>query len=141
MSRAVTQKKKLMLFFPRCDSEKPIIYHLVKDHNLVVSVFRAKVTPEEEGYLVLDVTGTEEDIQRGMEFVRTCDVIINDTGQGVARDHDRCTHCGHCVVHCPTGALYISDQATREVSYDEAKCIECLACIRVCPYAACASAF
>ena len=139
MSDTVT--KKLMLFFPRYDSEKPIIYHLVKDYNLLVNVYRAKVTPEEEGHLVLDVTGTEEAIQRGMEFVERFDVTINLTGKGVTRDSDRCTHCGHCVVHCPTGALYIGNGATREVVYKEADCIECLACIRVCPYAACASAF
>jgi ferredoxin len=136
-----TVTKKLMLFFPRCECEKPIIYHLVKDHNLVVNVFRAKVTPEEEGYLVLDVTGTEDDIQRGMEFVKTFNVTINESGKGVTRDEDGCTHCGACVVHCPVRALYIANSATREVGYDEERCIECLACIRVCPYAACASAF
>jgi len=136
-----TATKKLMLFFPRWESEKPIIYHLVKDHNLVVNVYRARITPEEEGYLLLDVTGTEGDIQRGIDFVRTFDVTINDTDKGVARDKDRCTHCGHCVVHCPTGALYIIVEATREVGYSEEDCIECLACIRVCPYAACASTF
>ena len=139
MTEAV--KKKLMLFFPRCECEKPIIYHLVKDHNLMVNVFRAKVTPEEEGYLVLDVIGTEEDIQRGIDFVRTFDVAINDTGKGVTRDDALCTHCGHCVTHCPTGALCIPDTATREVIYNEEDCIECLGCIRVCPYGACASAF
>ena len=136
-----TATKKLMLFFPRWESEKPIIYHLVKDYNLVVNVYRAQVTPEAEGYLVLDVTGTEEDLQRGMDYVKTFDVTINDTGKGVTRDKDRCTHCGHCVVHCPTGALLIGDAATREVIYNDADCIECLACIRVCPYAACTSAF
>ena len=139
MTETVT--KKLMLSFPRYDSEKPIIYHLVKDYNLMVNVYRAQITPEEEGHLVLDVTGTEEDIQRGVDFVGTCDVTINDTGKGVIRDTDRCTHCGHCVVHCPTEALYISNDATREVAYNEEHCIECLACIRVCPYAACVSAF
>jgi len=136
-----TATKKLMLFFPRWESEKPIIYHLVKDHNLVVNVYRARITPEEEGYLVLDVTGTEEDIQRGVDFMRTFDVTINDTTKGVSRDKERCTHCGHCVAHCPTEALSIGDAATREVVYAEEKCIECLACIRVCPYGACASAF
>ncbi len=55
MSETVTQK--LMFFFPRCECEKPIIYHLVKDHNLIVNVYRAKVTPEGEGYLILDVIG------------------------------------------------------------------------------------
>ena len=139
MSETVT--KKLMLFFPKCECEKPIIYHLVKDHNLIVNVFRAKVTPEEEGYLVLDVTGTEKDIQQGMAFVKTFNVDINYTGKGVTRDEDGCTHCGHCITHCPTGALHIADTATREVIYNEEKCIECLACIRVCPFGECASVF
>jgi ferredoxin len=139
MSQTVT--KKLMLFFPRCECEKPIIYHLVKDYNLVVNVYRAKVTPEEEGYLVLDVTGTEEDIERAMAFVKTFNVSINYSGKGVTRDEKSCTHCGYCITHCPTGALYIEDKATREVVFIEAKCIECLACIRVCPFGACASAF
>ncbi|MHC4641485.1 MAG: 4Fe-4S dicluster domain-containing protein [Planctomycetota bacterium] len=139
MSETVT--KKLMLFFPKCECEKPIIYHLVKDHNLIVNVFRAKVTPEEEGYLVLDVTGTEEAIQQGMAFVKTFNVDINFTGKGVTRDEDGCTHCGHCITHCPTGALHIADRATREVVYNEEKCIECLACIRVCPFGECASVF
>jgi ferredoxin len=130
-----------MLFFPRCECEKPIIYHLVKDHNLIVNVYRAKVTPEEEGYLVLDVTGTEADIQRAMDFVKTFDVSINYTGKGVTWDQDRCTHCGHCITHCPTGALHIADSATREVVYSETKCIECLACLRVCPFGACEAVF
>ncbi|MBN2559327.1 MAG: 4Fe-4S binding protein [Phycisphaerae bacterium] len=139
MTEAITQK--LMLYFPKCECEKPIIYHLVKDYNLVVNVYRAKVTPEEEGFLVLDVTGTQEDIDKAMAFVRTFNVTINYTGKGVTRDETRCIHCGCCVAYCPTGALHIPDKGTREVVYNEADCIECLACIRVCPYGACASAF
>ena len=138
---ATTVTKKFMFFFPQCECEKPIIYHLVKDHNLVVNVYRAKVTPEEEGYVVLDVTGTEEDIQGGIDFVKTFDVVINPTGKGVLRDDVLCTHCGHCVTHCPTGALAIADTKVREVIYNESDCIECLGCIRVCPYGACTSAF
>jgi len=133
--------KKLMLFFPKCECEKPIIYHLVKDYNLVVNVYRAKVTPEEEGYLVLDVTGIEEDIERAMAFLKTFNVSINYSGKGVTRDENICTHCGHCITHCPTAALRIDDKTTREVIYSEADCIECLACIRVCPFGALASAF
>ena len=139
MSQTVT--KKLMLYFPRCECEKPIIYHLVKDHNLVVNVFRAKVTPEEEGYLVLDVTGTEQEIEHAMEYVKTFNVIVNYTGKGVTRDEQCCTHCGYCIPYCPTGALRINDSATREVVFCESDCIECLACIRVCPFGACSSAF
>ncbi len=139
MSQAIT--KKLMLFFPKCECEKPIIYHLVKDYDLIVNVFRAKVTPEEEGYLVLDVTGTEAQIQEGIDFVKTFNVTVNFSGKGVTRDDERCIHCGYCVPYCPTGALSVSDAATREIGYDEEKCIECLACVRVCPFGACTSAF
>lgn len=139
MSEAVT--RKLMLFFPKCECEKPIIYHLVKDYDLIVNVYRAKVTPEEEGYLVLDVTGTEADIERAIAYVRGFSVTVNYTGKGVTWDGERCTHCGHCLPHCPTQALAVTDAGTREVVFDESKCIECLACIKACPYGACASAF
>jgi ferredoxin len=139
MSETITQK--LMFFFPRCECEKPIIYHLVKDYDLIVNVYRAKVTPEEEGYLILDVTGTEAHIQQAIDYVKTYKVSVNVTGKGVVRDAQGCTHCGHCITHCPTKALRIDDRASREVVYHEAECIECLACIRVCPYGACSSAF
>jgi len=139
MSATVT--KKLMLFFPKCECEKPIIYHLVKDYGLIVNVFRAKVTPEEEGYLVLDVTGTEKDIEKAMAFVKTFKVKINTAGKGLTWDSVRCTHCGVCLTHCPTQALHIEDPKTRQIVFTAEKCIECMACIRVCPYDACASVF
>jgi len=139
MSETVT--RKLMFFFPKCECEKPIVYHLVKDYDIIVNIFRAKVTPEEEGYLVLDMTGTEEDIERALDYVRTFNVTISTSGKGLVWDADACVHCGQCVPHCPTHALHIKDEATREVAFDEETCIECLACIKVCPYGACTSVF
>ena len=139
MSKMITQK--LMFYFPKCECEKPIIYHLVKDYDLIVNVFRARVTPEEEGYLVLDVTGSEAAIQAGVDFVKTFNVTVSLTGKGVLREDERCSHCGYCVPYCPTDALKLADDKTREVAYDETKCIECLACVRVCPYGACTSTF
>ena len=52
--------KKMLLYFPECETESPIVYHLVKDYDLMINIFRARVTPDEEGFLVLDVTGSEE---------------------------------------------------------------------------------
>ena len=139
MTATVTQR--LMLWFARCECEKPIVYHFVKDFDLVVNVFRAKVTPDEEGYLVLDVTGTEANIARALDYVRTFNVTINATAHGVAWDEDRCTSCGNCLTHCPTDALHVADRATMAVTFDDTKCIECLACLRVCPFGACTSLF
>ena len=133
--------KKLLLLFPQCETEKPIVYQLVKEYNLIINIFRAKVTPEEEGYLVLDVTGTEEDIERGMEYVKTFNVTINETQKGVQWDSELCTHCGNCIPHCPTKALYIKNRETMEVDFDSNLCIECLSCLTNCPFGACNSIF
>ena len=133
--------KKLLLWFPRSETEKPIVYHLVKDYNLIINIFRAKVTPEEEGYLVLDVTGKEEDIERGMDFVKTFNVTINEGGRGLRWDQEKCTHCGNCVPHCPTGALAIPDRVSNRVVFRDQLCIECLSCIENCPFGACSSMF
>ena len=133
--------KKYFLFFPECETEKPIVYHLVKDYNLIINIFRAKVTPEEEGYLVLDITGEEKDIQQGLDFVKTFNVTINESARGLRWDDQRCTHCGNCIPHCPTQALHVPDRRTMRTAFDDEKCIECLSCVKNCPYGACVSVF
>ncbi len=133
--------KKVLLLFPKSETEKPIVYHLVKDYDLVVNIFRAKVTPDEFGYLVLDLTGTEENIHNGLDFVRSFNVEINEADRGIRWDKDACTQCGNCLAHCPTAALYIADRNTRRIDYDGDKCIQCLSCIENCPFGACSSIF
>ena len=141
MNAAETITRKLHLYFPKCECEKPIVYHLVKDFGLIVNIFRAKVTPEEEGWLVLDVTGTEEAIEKGMAYVRSFNVTITDVSTALIWKEDRCTHCGNCIPHCPTGALHIPDRSTMRVAFDQARCIECLSCVENCPYGACEAPF
>lgn len=132
---------KLLLHFAKCETEKPIVCQLVRDYNLIINIFRAKVTPDEEGYLVLDVTGEEADIERGMEFVKTFDVTLDPLNKGVRWSQGSCTHCGNCLTHCPTQALHIPDRKTMVVAFTEERCIECLACLKNCPFGACTSAF
>ena len=86
MTESVTEK--LMLSFPRCECEKPILYHLVKDYNLIVNVFRASVTPDEAGYLVLDVTGTAGDIAGAMAYIQALDVCVCETSKGLNWSED-----------------------------------------------------
>lgn len=133
--------KKVLLYFPKCETEKPIVYRLVKDYNLMINIFRAKVTPEEEGFLLLDITGSEEDYQKCIDFLKTFDVEINETLKGVRWDAEKCTQCSNCIPHCPTNALYISDRSRMSITFDSDKCIECLSCIRNCPFNACTSLF
>lgn len=133
--------KKLFLYFHQSETEKAIVYRLVKDYNLVVNIFRAKVTPDEFGYLVLDVTGEEKDIVAGIDYIKGFNVEVNEAEIGLRWDADRCAHCGNCVAHCPTSALSVADPKTRKIEFDRDACVECLSCIKNCPYAAITSIF
>ena len=54
-------KHTVVLTFPPSQVTKPITYHLVKDYDLAFNIHRANVTAKEEGLLVLEITGDEED--------------------------------------------------------------------------------
>jgi L-aspartate semialdehyde sulfurtransferase ferredoxin len=133
--------KKYLLYFPQSETEKPIVYNLVKKYNLKINIFRAKVTPEEEGYLVLDISGEDENIHRALSYVEELGVQIDEALKGVRWDPDLCTSCGACLTHCPTRALHWADTPDRAVTFESEKCIECLKCLETCPFGACSSVF
>ena len=63
-------KKRVVLTFPPELTEKPLTYHLVKDFDLAINILRAKITPGEEGKLVLELSnGSEEMIEKGLDFL------------------------------------------------------------------------
>jgi len=133
--------KKFLLTFPDSLSENPIIYNLVKDFDLVINIFRAEIAEDEKGYLVLDLTGTEENLNAAIEFIKHQNIIIDETNKGLRWIEDRCTHCGNCTTTCPTGALSFCNYETRQICFDDEECIECLSCLQVCPFGACVSIF
>jgi len=112
--------------------DQPIIYRLVKDHNLVLNVLKASVTPKEEGIMVLELSGARADYDNGIKFLQKAGVKIQSLGQDIMRNDARCTHCGACVVICPTGALAV-DAKTRMVDFHEEKCTACELCVLSCP--------
>ena len=124
--------KRVVLHFPPRLVEQPIIYRLVKDHNLVLNILKASVTPKEEGLLVLELSGAREDYDRGIRYLTEVGVRIQSLGQNIMRNEERCTHCGACVVICPTGALAV-DPKTRRVNFYEDKCTACELCVLPCP--------
>ena len=124
--------KRVVLHFPPRLVEQPIIYKLVKDYNLVLNILKASVTPKEEGLMVLDLSGAREDYDRGIQYLQETGVRIQSLGQDIIRNEARCTHCGACVVICPTGALALDPQ-TRRVNFYEDKCTACELCVLPCP--------
>ena len=124
--------KKIALKFPQKLLDKPIVYKLVKDFDLVFNILKARVTPEEEGELAIELQGSKEAYAGGIKYLKDLGVKIEPLSQDVTRDEARCTHCGACVTICPTAALY-TDKKTMQVIFDADKCIACELCVKGCP--------
>jgi len=124
--------KRIVLTFPHKLLDKPIVYKLVKEFDLIFNILQAKITPKEEGLMVLELKGTKENYAKGIKYLTELGVNIQPLSKDVTRNDERCTHCGACVTVCPTEALYI-DKNTMKVIFDSEKCIACELCVKACP--------
>lgn len=131
-----TTRKKLVLTFPKETIEQPITYHLIKDYNLIVNILRAKVNPDEEGELVIEVTGEADQIKKGIAYLKGLKVASQPLAEGIKWHEDRCTHCTACISICPSGALSLINREDMRVMFDSERCILCQLCIPACPYKA-----
>ncbi|HOA34712.1 MAG TPA: 4Fe-4S binding protein [Bacillota bacterium] len=125
-------KQKLVFRFPPSVVEQPFIYRLVRDFDLMVNILRADINPDKEGRLMLELSGSEPDYRRAIEWLKQQGVRILNLKQQITWNEDRCTHCGACSVICPSGALELSRPAMT-VTFDESKCIVCELCLKACP--------
>jgi NAD-dependent dihydropyrimidine dehydrogenase PreA subunit len=132
----MAETKRLVLKFPKETIEQPIVYKLIKEYDLIFNILKAKITPDEEGFVVIELTGEESNIKKGLDYLKGLNVTIEPFSKEVTRDDKKCTNCTTCVTHCPTKALDIPDRKTMKVEYDNEKCIACEACVEVCPYGA-----
>ncbi len=127
--------KRLVLHFPHRLVDRPIVYKLIKDYDLVMNILKASITPKEEGLMVIELSGEKENFQKGIAYLEKSGVVIDPIGRDVKRNDERCTSCGACVAICPTGALVV-DLKTRQVSFNNEKCIACEICVKACPVGA-----
>lgn len=128
----MTVSKRIVMRFPPRLVDRPIVSRLVRDYHLDFNILKASVTPEEEGLLVLEISGRQEDYDRGIEYLTKTGVQIQSLSQDVTRDEERCTHCGSCITVCPADAFEVEEK-TRRVVFKDKKCIACGMCIRTCP--------
>ena len=124
--------KRIVLHFPHRLVDQPIIYKLVKDFNLGFNILKASVTPQEEGLMVLELSGQDMDFNKGMKYLEDTGVKVQPLSEDIVRNSAKCTDCGMCVPICPANA-FIIDPVSRKVIFEEDKCIACELCIKICP--------
>ena len=78
-------KRQVMFTFPQKLIKEPIIYNLGLQFKVVTNIRRADIT-ENKGWVVLELEGEENDIERGIAWVTSTgvrvDPVIGDIVEG-----------------------------------------------------------
>ena len=125
--------KRIVLTFPPTLVGQPITTHLVKEYDLMLNILRANVKPNEEGRLVLELTGKKKALEDGIDYLKGLGINVESLAHDIKWHADKCTHCTACIPACPSGAMSV-DRETMEVSFTRDRCIACELCISICPF-------
>jgi L-aspartate semialdehyde sulfurtransferase ferredoxin len=68
-------RRRVRLIFGRDLVTEPVIYHLGKNFDVVTNIRRADVT-REEGWVVLEMTGDPDELDRGVVFLESRGVRV-----------------------------------------------------------------
>lgn len=134
-------KKRIILRFKKDTIDKPIVYKLVKDYNLVFNILRANISPKAESLMVMELEGTEANFKKGMKYLKSLNIDTEPMERDINRDENKCVHCGVCTSVCAPGALYIKDRRSMSIEFDYKRCVACELCVRVCPVKAMSVSF
>lgn len=87
-------KKRIILRFKRNTIDKPIVYKLVKDFDLIFNILRANILPRAESMMVMEIEGTDENFNKGIEYLKNLNINTEPIEQDINRDEEKCVHCG-----------------------------------------------
>ena len=123
--------KKIVLNFPKEATGKPIASQLIRDYDLQLNILKAFVDDDVNGTLLFEVSGSEDNIEKGIAFIKKSGVDVKEVVSVIEVDKDRCVDCGACTAACVVGALDMDENWL--LTYHPEKCLECALFIKACP--------
>ncbi|WP_461209556.1 NIL domain-containing protein [Desulfocurvus sp. DL9XJH121] len=126
------QRKIVYLKFPPERSGRPVMCNLTRLFDLTFNILQAHILPRGEGRMTLELTGTEDNYRKGVNYLKEQGIRVEHVAQKIFRDEDSCIDCGVCTALCRSQALHVHP-VTRKVEFDSEKCTACGMCTRVCP--------
>jgi len=125
-------KKRLVLTFPANRVEDPIVYHLIKDFDVLVNILNADITPGREGKLLVELKAPSDNMAKAEEFMLHRNIKLSPAIKNILLRENECVHCGSCSAVCFADALRM-DIKTRKLIFSPDKCIACELCLKACP--------
>jgi ABC-type methionine transport system ATPase subunit len=68
-------KKRVKLTFPQHLIKEPVIFTMAKKYDVMPNIRRARVT-ETVGEMVLELAGTEENLEKGIKSLRDQGIMV-----------------------------------------------------------------
>ncbi len=127
-----TVSRNVLLIFNKEIMYNPVIFRTTQKYNISFNVLEAKILPKQEGRLILQLTGYQDELEQSIEYMKEEQVVVEVLSERVKRDEDKCVHCGACTGVCKNEALWI-DKETKKVMFEPENCIVCGQCELVCP--------
>ena len=124
--------KMVSLRFPEKIVNEPVVVNLVKKFDLSFNILKATIYPRKEALVVMELTGHRKNYQKGVRYLKSLGIKVENIGQDIRRDEKKCFQCGACTAVCPTGALSVK-RPEMEVIFDKDKCSACELCVVTCP--------
>jgi ABC-type methionine transport system ATPase subunit len=69
-------RMRVRLTFPPALIQEPIVYRLVKDHDIVINIRRADVKAD-HGWMALELEGDETALERGVKWLKDKGVQVD----------------------------------------------------------------
>jgi ferredoxin len=124
--------KRIVLYFTKANWDKPIVYRLAKEFDLLFNILKAQVLPHQESYMVMELSGSQAEYRRGIQYLKESGVTVKLVEKDIHREEELCYHCGACTAVCPTHAL-AAESVSMEIVFDNKLCSGCGLCIPICP--------
>ena len=67
---------KVVLHFPLHQLNRPVVNDLVRTYDLEFNILRAEVTPDEKGFVALELTGDTDKFKAGIAWVEELGVTV-----------------------------------------------------------------
>lgn len=123
---------RVVLHFPPVVVEQPVVYHLARDYELAFNILKAQISPQEDGLMVIELSGEDSDFQRASDYLAKQGIRVQPLQQDIRRNDERCVHCGACVGVCPSEALVL-ERPSMQVIFRAEDCVACGECVPTCP--------
>lgn len=75
-----TETIRVQLNYPLEHVKDPILYHLVTDYGLIPNIRRANIDIHTGGFIVLELSGEKEALNRGLRWLESLGITVTDVG-------------------------------------------------------------